>query len=179
MLMTCLLSSVFNDIHLLKLGRHPMDRDNRVITLMKNHGLDLRFRAGLESGTALVGPLGNKKRKIVTALGRAVNTASRLESSGVRDGIHTSDKIIKILENALISKDTPIIQKIAREKINSDWVKTREYIPFFDFYKKQFKLCNDIVQKRNHVSYKEFSRDLTYLIQCIPTHHDAITCPGI
>jgi len=179
MLMTCLLSSVLNDIHLLKLGRHPMDRDKRVITLMKNHGLDLHFRAGLESGTALIGPLGSKKRKIVTALGRAVNMASRLESTGVKDGIHTSEKIIKILENALISKDTPMIQEFAREKINPDWVKAREYIPFFDFYKKQFKLCHDVVQKRKNVSYKEFSRDLTYLIRCIPTPHDAITCPGI
>lgn len=179
MLMTCLLSSVFNDIHLLKLGRHPMDRDKRVITLIKNHGIDLHFRAGLESGTALIGPLGSQKRKIVTALGRAVNTASRLESSGVMDGIHTTETIVKILDNALISKDTPSIQEIAREKINADWVRAREYIPFFDFYKKQFNLSQDVVEKRKDVSYKEFSQDITYVIRCIPTPHDAITCPGI
>jgi class 3 adenylate cyclase len=179
MLMTSMLSSVFNDIHRLKLGQHPMDRDKRVITLMKNHGVDLHFRAGLECGTALIGPLGSQKRKIVTALGRAVNTASRLESCGDRDGIHTTDTIVKILENALISRDTCMIQEIAKEKINKDWVLSRQYIPFFDFYKKHFNLSHDVVQTRNNVSYKEFSRDITYFIKCIPTLDDPKTCPGI
>lgn len=188
MLMTCMLASVFNEIHRLKQGLHPMDREGRVVTLIKNHGVDIHFRAGLEYGTALVGPLGSRKRKIVTAIGQAVNTASRLESSGISDGIHITETILKILDHALVSRDTPIIQKIALDTPHGQWAKAREYIPFFDFFQNFFNLglCqgsqgldSGVVQKRTRVSYKEFAPEVTYYIQCIPGPKDSRTCPGI
>lgn len=192
MLMTCMLASVFNEIHRLKQGYHPMDREGRVVTLIKNHGVEIHFRAGLEYGTALVGPLGSRKRKIVTAIGEAVNTASRLESCGIKDGIHITETILKILDHALVSKDTPLIRNIVLERPHGQWVRQREYIPFFDFFQTLFSLggCNTqnpgsyglgtgVVQKRTQVSYKEFAQEVTYFIQCIPGPGDSPTCPGI
>lgn len=188
MLMTCMLASVFNEIHRLKQGHHPLDREGRVVTLIKNHGVDIHFRAGLEYGPALVGPLGSRNRKIVTAIGQAVDTASRLESSGIKDGIHITETILKILDHALVSKDTPIIRNIALGRPNGEWANTREYISFFDFFQNLFDLglCqgsqgldSGVVQKRSQISYKEFVQDITYFIQCIPGPKDSPTCPGI
>ena len=179
MLMICMLASVFNEIHLLKRGRHPKDREQRVATLIKNHGVDIQFRAGLEHGTALIGPLGSRKRKIVTAIGKAVDTASRLESSGIKDQIHITRTMFKILDNAMVSKDTPSIRDIALEEKNAEWLRTKEYMPFFDFYKNWFNLGNEPIQKRGPVSYKEFSKESTYLIHCLPQTNNPIVCPGI
>jgi len=179
MLMTCMLASVFNEILLLKLGCHPMDRERRVVNLVKNHGVKIQFRAGLEQGPALIGPMGSCKRKIVTAIGKSVDTASRLESSGTKDKIHVTEKILKILENAMVSKDTPVLRNTALEKKNAQWLKAREYMPFFDFYKNMFNLDNELIQKQGPVSYKEFSKEITCLIQCIPKACNPMVCPGI
>ncbi|MCP3943174.1 MAG: adenylate/guanylate cyclase domain-containing protein [Desulfobacteraceae bacterium] len=179
MLMTCMLASVFNEIHLLTLGRHPIDRERRVATLVKNHGVNIQFRAGLEQGTALIGPLGSRKRKIITAIGKAADTASRLESSGIKNQIHITKAILRTLDNAMVSKDTRMIRDIALGEKNTEWLKTREYMPFFDFYKNLFNLGNEFVQKRGPVSYKEFSEDITYLIQCIPKTNTPTVCSGI
>jgi hypothetical protein len=172
MLMSCMLATFFNEIDLLKKGCHPMDREKRVVNLIKNHGIDIHFRAGMEHGTALIGPLGNRKRKIVTAIGKAVDTASRLESSGIKNFIHITERILKILENTVVSKDTPRILDIAFVKKNSEGLGTMECLPFFEFYKNWFNLENRVVQKRFHISYKEFSQEITYLIQCMPTSCD-------
>ena len=82
-----------------------MDRERRVATLIKNRGVNIQFRAGLEQGPALIGPMGSRKRKIVTAIGKAVDTASRLESSGIKDKIHITEKTMKILDTAMVSRD--------------------------------------------------------------------------
>ena len=179
LLMTCILASVFNEIHMLKRGRHPMDRERRVATLIKNHGIDIGFRAGLEYGTALIGPLGSRKRKIVTAIGKAVETASRLESCGITDKIHVTDTILEILDTAVVSKDTGMIRDIEMKDNVAQWLRTKEQIPFFDFYKTLFNLGNEVIQKRVNISYKEFSKKVTYLIHCIPEAGDSPVCPGI
>jgi len=179
MLMTCMLASVFNEIHLLKQGRHPMDRERRVATLIKNNGISIGFRAGLEYGTALIGPLGSRKRKIVTAIGKPVETASRLESCGIPDKIHVTDTLLEILDTAVVSKDTVIIRDIAMKDSVAQWLRTKDQIPFFDYYKTLFNLGNDVIQKRVNTSYKEFSKKVTYLIHCIPEAGDSQVCPGI
>lgn len=179
MLMTCMLASVFNEISLLQQGRHPMDRERRVATLVKTQGIHIQYRSGLTQGAALIGPVGSSKRKIITAVGKTVDTASRLESCGRKDKIHITKDMLEILETAMVSKDTPILRSIALGAKNSDWLRTRQYLPFFEFYKNLFYLEKDVVQKRGPVSYKEFSNQDTYLIQCLPRGSCPIVCPGI
>jgi class 3 adenylate cyclase len=179
MLMTCMLASVFNEINLLQQGRHPMDRERRVATLVKTKGINIGFRSGLAQGAALIGPVGSRNRKIITAIGKTVDTASRLESCGKKDKIHITKNTLEILETAMVSKDTPTIRSIALGEKNRDWLRARQYLPFFDFYKNLFHLEKDVVQKRGPVSYKEFSTQETYLLESLPRVCRPIVCSGI
>ncbi|MCD4719380.1 MAG: adenylate/guanylate cyclase domain-containing protein [Desulfobacula sp.] len=174
MLMAFTLSSIFNEIHLLRTGRHDMDRSGRVKELIDKAQINISFRAGMEVGTALIGPLGSRKRRIVTAIGKAVNNASRLESSGIQKGIHISEAIMGILNDACITRDTrtiwPIICKInGMEKSNNPG-----NLNFFDCYKKVFGLGQNVITQRTNISYKEFSKDITYWIKCIPDSEDSL-----
>jgi class 3 adenylate cyclase len=166
MLMTFTLAAIFKEIHLLKTGRHNIDKTARVKKMIDKTKIDISFRAGMEMGTALIGPLGSRKRKIVTAIGKAVNTASRLECSGIKEGIHTSGTIMAILKDACITRDTRTIRQIIC-KTNKDLCKT-DNLSFFDCYGKLFGLQKNIIIQRTNVSYKEFSKDITYWIKCIP-----------
>jgi len=172
MLMVFTLASIFNEIHLLKTGRHDLDRQGRVKKLIETAQIDICFRAGMEIGTALIGPLGSRKRKIVTAIGKAVNNASRLESSGIQEGIHISETIMNILKDAYITRDTLTIRRVLCEENNIDVSDNPENMQFFDCYKKVFGLNHDIITQRTNISYKEFSKDITYLIKCIPDSED-------
>ncbi len=179
MLMTCMLASFFNGIRLLKQGRHHLDKERRVAALIKNQGIDLQFRAGMEQGTALIGPLGSRKRRIVTAVGKAVDTASRLESCGIKDQIHITATLLTLLENTMVTRDTALIREIGLGEKNSQWLQARPYMPFFDFYKNLYDLGDDVIQKRGPVAYKEFSNKTTHVIQCIPDLSMPRVCPGI
>jgi len=75
--------------------------------------VDIGFRAGMNQGRAQVGALGSRKRKIVTAIGEAVDLASRLESSGRTHFIHTPAPLLKLLREAWVSKETRRIYDIA------------------------------------------------------------------
>jgi len=162
MLMVFALSSIFNEIYLLQKGRHEMDRAGRVKSLVDDAGTSIMFRAGMETGTAMIGPLGSRKRKIVTAIGEAVNNASRLESTGIAKGIHVSEKVMNILKQAVITRDTGLMWKIIEEK------KIRS-VDFFDAYSRFFNIqYGDMIMERKNISYKEFSKDTSFLIRCIP-----------
>jgi len=174
MLMAFTLSSIFNEIYLLRTGRHDMDRLGRVKELIDKAQINLSFRAGMEVGTALIGPLGSRKRKIVTAIGKAVNNASRLESSGIRKGIHISEDIMAVLNDARITRDTrtiwPIVCKLNGLKESNN----PGNLNFFDCYKKVFGLEENVITQRTNISYKEFSKDITYWIKCIPDSEDLL-----
>jgi len=176
MLMTFVLASVFNQIHALGRGRHPMDRENRIKTLVKEHGISIEFRAGMAYGAALVGPLGSFNRRVVTAIGKPVNIASRLESTGTRNCIHVEKKLLEVLKNSVISKDTPVMWQAATSGSSPGPVPAVGFFPFFQDF---FNLGPDMVQKRDPVSYKEFTTDNTYLIKCIPKPDRQTVCAGI
>jgi len=168
MLIIFTLTDIFREIHLLKTGHHTMDKTGRVKDLINTAKIDLSFRAGMEMGTALIGPLGSLKRKIVTAIGKSVNTASRLESSGLKNGIHMRGTIMDILKDAYITSDTRTIwQSIGKIK-NMEESGNPGNLRFFDCYKKVFGLEENLITQRTNVSYKEFSEDITYWIKCIP-----------
>lgn len=74
MLMLLCVGSIINEIDSLKKGNHSLDPQQRVCILIQNAGVDISYRAGIDMGMAMVGPLGSQKRKIVTAIGEAVNS---------------------------------------------------------------------------------------------------------
>jgi class 3 adenylate cyclase len=168
MLMVFTISSIFNEIDMLQKGLHDMDKAGRVKKMVMEAQTCISFRAGLEIGSAMIGPLGSKKRKIVTAIGKAVNNASRLETSGMKEKIHTSKKVMDILKDASISQDTKNIWQIICNHSNAKGLNNHNNLDFFDCYKKIFKLGDDMISEQTNVSYKEFSQDLTYWIKCIP-----------
>lgn len=175
MLMTIALASVFNQIHALKLGSHPLDREHRINTLVKKHDINLDFRAGMAHGSSLVGPLGSFKRRVVTAIGKSVNIASRLESTGTKNCIHIEKRVLEILSNSVISKDTPVVWQIAAGKKG----KSVHEMNFFSFFQDFFNLGPDMIRKMDPVVYKEFTNDSTYLITCIPKPGLPTVCAGI
>lgn len=179
MLLVCALASIFNGIHLIRQGNHSMDRENRVKTLIKTHGIEIGFRAGLEFGQALIGPLGSSRRRIVTAIGRAVNTASRLESTGACDRIHISEDVFTLLENNMVSKDTALMWEIGIRRKVFDRREEERSLPFFRFYRQFFHLDPQVVTENKNARYKEFARELTYFINCIPGQQRATVCAGI
>ncbi len=168
MLMVFTISSIFNEINILKKGQHMMDKSGKVKEMLTKAQIDISFRAGLEIGSAMIGPLGSEKRKIVTAIGKAVNNASRLESSGAPEKIHTSQKVMAILKEASITKDTTNIWQIVCKSRDIKGLNNHDSLDFFDCYKKMFKLQDNIILQRTNVAYKEFSQDITYCIKCIP-----------
>ena len=172
MLMIFTLAAILNEIHLLKTGQHDMDKTGRVKDLIDTAKIDISFRTGMEMGTALIGPLGSRKRKIVTAIGEAVNTASRLESCGIKEGIHISETILAILKDACITRDTRTIWGAICKTNTMEESDNPDSLSFFDYYKKVFGLEENIIIQREKVSYKEFSKDITYWIKCIPDSND-------
>ncbi len=176
MLMVFALASTINDIHRLKNGRHHRDAPAGFRQMMEDARADISFRAGLETGSAMIGPLGSDQRKVVTAIGKAVNTASRLESTGVKEKIHVSGTVKEILTHACISRDTPIARRSIPGAKDAESGKTA--LDFFDTYKTHFGLTGNVVEQWQPVVYKEFSPGSTYLIKCLPdpVNFSAGTC---
>ncbi len=168
MLLTLALSSTFNEIYLLKKGKHELDSEGRVKQLMDEANINISFRAGMETGSAIIGPLGSEKRRIVTAIGKAVNNASRLESTGVKEQLHISTKISNLLDDAYITKDTKITYKVIKELIDIDEDRNLRGFNFFDTYKTIFCIKGSVIEERTNISYKEFTEQTSYLLKCIP-----------
>jgi len=175
MLLITSMGSFFNEIELLKKGCHPLDTAGRVKQLIENAQVDLDFRAGVEIGSAMIGPLGSQKRKIVTAIGKAVNNASRLESSGVPKNIHISQDMMTLLENAYVSGETRIIQQtLSTIKDNKD-IFNQSGARFLYLYQQVFGIDDPIIEQRQNVSFKEFSKKVSYLVRTLPKVPDNVS----
>ncbi len=168
MLMVFALASTFKEMDQLKKGCHTaLDESKRVAMLMDTANVDLSYRAGMETGSAMIGPLGSNKRRIVTAIGKAVNNASRLESTGHKNGIHISKKMLNRLKNSYITKDTPHLYSIVSQKVDINSESLLNGLAFFDAYQSYFNLNGDVLNENSNISYKEFSQDVTYFIKCV------------
>ncbi len=170
MIMTLALTAVLTQIQALTKGTHPMDPDRQVAHWVKIHGISIGYRAGMSFGSALVGPLGSRDRRIVTGIGKPVNTASRLESSGRKNGIHIEKKLLEILENATVYPGTPVLWQLAASDAECP---PQPNVPFLEFLADRFHLTQPVIRKMSPVSYKDFLSDDTYLICCDPDGEDA------
>lgn len=166
MIMTLMLADVLTRIHGLTRGDRPVDPEQQVPVLAATHGIAVGFRAGMSFGSSLVGPLGSRNRRIVTSIGEPVNRASRLESTGRKNGIHIEKQVLEILENAVISPGSPVLWQMA-EKDNAI-TPAQPGAPFLTFLAARFDLKPPVIRKMSPVSYKDFISDSTYLICCDP-----------
>jgi class 3 adenylate cyclase len=169
MIMTLVLTTVLTQIRALTQGVHPMDPDKTVADLVNTHGISIAFRAGMSFGSALVGPLGSRDRQIVTGIGKPVNIASRLESSGQQNGIHIEKNLLEILENAIVGPGTPVLWQLAASDAGSP---PQPNTPFLEFLTDRFRLAQPVIRKMPLISYKDFLSDDTYLICCDPADDD-------
>ena len=81
--------------------------------------LRLNFRVGIHTGEAIVGNVGTSRLRNYTAIGDTINTASRLEKSGIGGQILISDETYQQVRNhieakklgtrALKGRETPIL----------------------------------------------------------------------
>lgn len=178
MLMALLLASILIEINQLLGGAHPLDRERRVYDLVKIYRVEIGFRAGMNQGRAQVGCLGSRKRKLVTAIGEAVDLASRLESSGRPNYIHTLASLFTLLDEAWVSRGTCRVYNIASAHTCYRPWKTRSGFYFFDFYKAFCNIKGEVAKNIKNAKYKEFSSSHTCLIRCLPDS-DPDFCAGI
>lgn len=187
-LMTLLLVSMFRELDLLVRGLHPMDQEERVKKLLKQKNLVLEFRSGIETGMATIGPVGNRKRMIVTAIGEAVDRASRLQSCGIPNEIHMSSRVMRLLNEATISRSTKLVYAILtglypgmkglyeKEKI---LLEANDSVRFLDLYRAGFESAQTVITKRCDVRYKEFTSKRTYLLKWNKQTYPQGVCCGI
>lgn len=82
--------------------------------LMASYGRAFEIGVGIHYGEAVVGPIGSADRKTVTAIGDAVNFASRIESANKEVGTHllVSEAVIaEVREKVCIGKSSRIAVK--------------------------------------------------------------------
>jgi class 3 adenylate cyclase len=176
MIMTMALADVLTQIHALNAGNHQMDPQKQVADLVKTHGIAVEFRAGMSFGSALVGPLGSVNRRIVTSIGKPVNIASRLESTGRKNCIHMEKKGLEILVNSTVSQSTPMLWKLASSDPD---IPVRPNVPFLEFLAERFHLSASLIEKMPPISYKDFVIEGTCLICCEPGDSRNDVCAGI
>lgn len=178
MLMTLLLASVISDIRKLVTGSHPADRKQHVRHLVTHNSLDIGFRAGMTRGRTLVGPLGSRKRRIVTAVGESVDLAARLEATGLPNTIHMPGNLAAQLSDAWITRDTLYVHKLARTvEPAAQWNHDTGF-PFLEFYRAVFNTAENPLSPRGGARCKEFSSPDTWVMSCLP-QKDRDTCAGI
>lgn len=187
-LMTLLLVSFFRELDLLVQGLHPMDPHQRVQKLLRQEKRCLEFRSGVEAGPATIGPIGSMKRRVVTAIGEAVDRAARLEASGLPNKIHLSPTVMRLLNEATISPSTKLVYSIMEgfsPEIEPMYERERRLletagsIGFMDFYRAGFPPSQPIVTERSHVQFKEFSSERTYLLNWNKGSFSQNICLGI
>ncbi|MFH1157239.1 MAG: adenylate/guanylate cyclase domain-containing protein [Pseudomonadota bacterium] len=172
-LMVLVVSSLLREMDLLEQGEHPSDPGGTVRRLVDGKDLRLEFRAGIHVGPAFIGPVGSQHRMMVTAIGEGVDTASRLESSGIPGFIHISQETMTLLEPVRISRRTPLLHTCITKGYPGDIPMFRDenkallFNPDMDFlkwYAAGFPEDSEIIHPFGPVAFKEFFRDKTVLL---------------
>jgi class 3 adenylate cyclase len=87
----------------------------------------VQFRCGIHQGTAVVGMFGGSERSDYTAIGPAVNIASRLQEAAEPNSILVSAAVADYLEDDAITKCSPLQLKGIDETVLTFSVKPVDY----------------------------------------------------
>ena len=95
-----------------------LEMTGRLHELNKERGGDpIQMRMGINSGSAVSGPIGSSKRRDFTVLGDTVNIASRIESMVAKAGeIVIGEKTHELVEGKFEVKDLGIVALKGKEK---------------------------------------------------------------
>jgi class 3 adenylate cyclase len=90
----------------------------------KNGPPPVQFRCGIHQGTAVVGMFGGSQRSDYTAIGPAVNIASRLQEAAKPNSILVSAAVADYLEDDTITKQSSLQLKGIDETVLTFSVKS-------------------------------------------------------
>lgn len=80
------------------------------IEILEKYGEDIGFGIGINTGHAIIGNIGSKFRMDYTAIGDAVNTASRLEGIADANQILISENVFKYIKNDIETNNLGFIK---------------------------------------------------------------------
>lgn len=83
----------------------------------------VQFRCGIHQGTAVVGMFGGEQRSDYTAIGPSVNISARLQQAAQPDSILVSAAVADYLEEAQVTKGSPLKLKGVDETVLTFFVK--------------------------------------------------------
>lgn len=83
----------------------------------------VQFRCGIHQGTAVVGMFGGEQRSDYTAIGPSVNISARLQQAAQPDSILVSAAVADYLEEAQVTKGSPLKLKGIDETVLTFFVK--------------------------------------------------------
>ncbi len=72
------------------------------------------------------------------------------------------------MDDAFITKDTKAILKKVEAYNTHESLKPNHQYEFLESYQNIFHLEDGLITQHNNVTYKEFSKDITFSIKCIP-----------
>jgi hypothetical protein len=105
-----------------------------------------------------------------------VDTASRLEATGVPGFIHVTRRVMEILGGSRIRSGVSLLARaVARERPDPDFRFSGRAgesprigdLPFLDWYASGFQDGPRVVEPFGPVAFKEFFRESTRLIRCV------------
>jgi class 3 adenylate cyclase len=104
--------------HALRAARAALALQQAVGDFAEGHPRWPRFRVGINTGPALIGNIGSDEIRNFTAIGDAVNTAARLESSAASgEVIIGADTFNRIRDHVVVDKLDPVEAKGKREAV--------------------------------------------------------------
>ena len=95
------LPELYQGNHAQRLSRFAIHIRDLVKRLNKEEGFPFRMRFGIHSGPVVAGVIGIKKFQF-DVWGDTVNTASRMESTGIKDNVHVSEVHATLLMDRFI-----------------------------------------------------------------------------